>query len=86
MEGIGKAMTNSSRWQIIEQRSEHIVYQLQSSSATQLIFGFEDSTFAVPKHGGTQGGDISETAMDHLKCNTRNEQHPERRVTGPWND
>jgi hypothetical protein len=87
MEGIRKAMTNSSGRPIIKQRSEHRVYQLQSSSATQLIiFGSEDSTFAVPKHRGMQDGDISETAMDHLKCNKRIEQHPQRRVTGPWNN
>jgi len=70
-------MTNSSGQPIIKQRSEHRVYQLKSSSATQLIiFGSEDSTFAFPKHRGTQDGDNSETARDHLKCNTRTEQHP----------
>jgi hypothetical protein len=87
MDGIRKAMTNSSGLPFIKQRSEQRDYQLQSSSATQLIiFGSEDSTFEVPKHRGMQDGDISETAVDHLKCNKRTEQHPERRVTVPWNN
>jgi hypothetical protein len=86
MEGMRKATTNSSGKPIIKQRSEQRVYQLKGSSATQLIiFGSENSTFAVETRRGTQDEDISETAMDHLKCNTQTGQHPQRRVTGPWN-